>query len=696
MGAGMAEFRRALPFVLVALLLLALSGGLGPTTAQEPSGFRALSGPETAAFTLPGDVQLVRTIPLAAYGLTLERYQQYLGPAQVLGGQFTLYRNGGGTVVLVIGAHYPGITPTNRVGLSQADARGAADRDVGPHERRTVDLMIDPASGRYFFRVESRGFASRWFHWIDAEHGGVLNRYDAIQTDNGIGVKGDTKDINGPDNASTADDLTTFHNSSGHGDNRSHWDLISKDERQTTFDARNGQVIIFNVTDRDNHWDEEGTDSPGHPALIDAHYYANVTDDYLLSRHGFNWMNCEVGGMRSVAHYANNYNNAFWNGTYTVYGDGDGVIFRELSGGLDVVAHEHGHGVTDCTSKLIYQDESGALNESFSDILGNLAEHFAAEPNSTNCVRASGQPTCADWWIGEDVYLPADTMVGFRNMKDPREDDDPDHYSERQIGGGDNGGVHSNSGISNHWFVLLHQGGTNAGCAGSPHRTAGSAHFHDANCDVNVTAISLLDAEKIAFLGYTALSSSATFCNARSGTVAAAAALFGSGSQQEASTAQAWEAVGVTSSLCGGAPPPTATPTPTPDGAATATPTNTPVPPTPTNTPVPPTPTNTPVPPTPTNTPAPGGVSVSSVVPNSWPRGEDFAVQVNGSGFQSGATASLGQGVTVESVTFVSATQLTVRGFVESSAAPGPRNVTVTNPNGASGTLVGGFTVLAG
>ena len=103
-----------------------------------------------------------------------------------------------------------------------------------------------------------------------------------------------------------------------------------------------------------------------------------MTDDYLLVEHGLDWIgDCGYTAMQSVAHYNRDYNNAFWNGTYTVYGDGDGNIFRELSGGLDVVAHEHMHGVTDCTSNLIYQDESGALNESSSDIFGNSAEFYA-------------------------------------------------------------------------------------------------------------------------------------------------------------------------------------------------------------------------------------------------------------------------------------------------------------------------------
>ena len=381
-----------LALVSSSLLLMAQTGA----GATDPSNF-SLSGDSAGAFVLPGDVELVQSFRLDTYGLTYERYQQYFGQAQILGGQITLYRDDSGAITTVIGTHFTGIVPSNAVRLSGADARGVADRDIGPAKQRIVDLMIDPETGRYFFRVESRGFDSRWFHWIDASDGGVLNKYDAIETNDGKGVKGDTKDINGPDNVSTADDLTTFHSGSGHGASSSHWDLFSKDNRQWTFDARNRSSILYYLTDSDNHWTNvtSNRQSPGQPAPIGAQYYANVTDDYFLIRHGFRWEGCYTR-MQSVAHYKRNYNNAFWNGTYTVYGDGDGTTFREFSGGLDVVTHEHTHGVTDCTSNLIYQDESGALNESFSDILGDSAEFFANEPTSSNCVREIGRASCRE------------------------------------------------------------------------------------------------------------------------------------------------------------------------------------------------------------------------------------------------------------------------------------------------------------
>ncbi len=547
---------------LSALALLAASGALrsaADKTAAARAGFQALSGTEAGGFVLPADERLVSSLDLQTEGLRYERYQQYFGAAQVLGAQITVLRDGSGTVVAVIGSHYPQITPAGPVAFPATVAERIAERETGPSQRRRSDLMIDPESGRYFFRVESPSFGSRWVHQIDAANGSVLSRYDAIESEQGVGVKGDSKDLIG---------LTKFHGAAGHGATNAHYDLASLDGRQVTYDAGNTETTINDVTDGDDVWDLVTADrkSPGQPALVDAQYYANVTDDYLRSVQGLDWSaDCGYAGMQSVTHYGVNFGNAFWDGGYTVYGDGDGVTLREFSAGLDVVAHEHAHGVTECTSKLVYLNESGALNESFSDIIGNSVEFFANEPDSSNCTKASGQTTCADWWIAEDVVIAPDAVPGFRNMADPEEDADPDHYSEYIVTPYDNGGVHSNSGIPNHAYYLLVNGGLNASCAAP--LTHNSAHCSDADSQDNnltVAGIGLAAAERIFFLGFTSLPSNATMCQARLSTEASASMLFGSSSQQRLSTRGAWVAVGLTDTACAGSALPTPTPTPPP------------------------------------------------------------------------------------------------------------------------------------
>jgi Zn-dependent metalloprotease len=497
-----------------------------------------LSGAGAARFALSSDLTLVKRLRLA-HGLAYERYQQRLGPAAVLGGQVTLLKDSSGRVLAVVGARYASIPRRNLVRLSASGAGAAADRDLGwSGERRSV-LLLDPASGRYFYQVETRRRHERWFHWVDAADGSILKKYDGRQTDHGIGVKGDTKSLAGLDGLDgTSDDITTFHNAAGHGQPGPHWDLFSSDGRQKTFDARNGILSVFAATDTDDDWTLVTADrsSPGQPAMVDAQYYAQVADGYLRNTHGLDWIaDCGHPTMQSVVHYDADYVNAFWDGTSVVYGDGDGFLAREFSGALDVVAHETTHGVTECTSGLLYQDESGALNESFSDMMGTAAEFYAA---------AHGLDPAAppDWTIGEDIYLLSSS--GFRNMADPAENFDPDHYSERQVGGDDNGGVHTNSSIPNHAFYLLVNGGRNAGEAeGHPHSGP------------QVAGIGLSAAERIFFPAFTGLAEDATMCDARAATEAVAAALFGADSQEQLSTTDAWLAVGLTDVVCLGLPP---------------------------------------------------------------------------------------------------------------------------------------------
>jgi thermolysin len=434
---------------------------------------------------------------LTRYGLRAERFQQYLGDAAVLGGQLTIFRDAQSQAVAVIGSHFPDMVLANAVRLNQGQARAVVAQDIGEAGSWILTLMIDPVSGRYFYRVENQRFDSRWFYWIDAEFGNVLNAYDGLTTGEGIGVRGDVKDLTG---------LTS---SSGNS-----FVLRASDGRQTTYDARNRNRLPGSLaSDDDDTWDIPGTKSPGQPALVDAQFFAAVTDGYLLGIHSFDWKDHYSQGMVSSAHVGRRYNNAYWNGSQMAYGDGDGSTFYELSGDLDVVAHELTHGVTDATSDLIYQNESGALNEAFSDIIGTAVEFSYGTGN---------------WTIGEDIDVRGN---GFRNMADPGEDGDPSHYDERYTGTSDNGGVHINSGIANHWFYLLVNGGQNADAT----YASGS----------NVRGVGLATAEQIAFLGFTALPANATFCDARGSTIAVAGG-------NSAEVADAWEEVGVDDALCNG------------------------------------------------------------------------------------------------------------------------------------------------
>lgn len=520
-------------FALLASATLLAFGFTPAASGSATNGFISLAGEDAATFRVPSDMTLVRNLEFAAYGLRYERYQQYFGnpAAEVVGGQITLLRDRADTVVTALGKHYSGIAPKNSVRAAGSATVQQIIGGLGITARPSVRLRIDPSDGRFYHQLTDTQFDSRWVWWIDAEIGSVLRHFNDIAFNHGTGVKGDTKSMLGE---------TKFHAFSGHGASGSHWDLISSDDRRITFDTLNNTDFLkHDVTDSDNHWTFVTSDrkSPGQPAMVDAQVHSGYYDDYLLDRHDFNFLDCGHQAMESVVHFSVEADTAFWSGNQVFYGDGETGESREFSGGLDVTAHEFTHGVTDCTSDLqVFTGEAGALNESFSDILGNSTEFFAAEPTSTNCVRATGQTVCADWWIGEDVVLVSDTVPGYRNMADPAEDGHPDHYSEYFAGLG----THANGGISNHAYYLLVNGGSNAGEA--------RGHSHTGPV---VTGIGIQDAERIFFLGFTALTENASFCDARISTVSQAQTLFGSASQQKASTKDAWQAVGVTAALCG-------------------------------------------------------------------------------------------------------------------------------------------------
>jgi Zn-dependent metalloprotease len=522
--------------VVVALATLALVTAGGATATAGPTatataapaattplrgGSIALSGADARAFAVPPGMVKLWSAKRADGGIQT-RYQQMVGAAKVLGGQLTVLTDTSGRTTAVVGAYFPGLKAKNRASVTTAAARGVAAKRVGASGKWSSSLRIDPKDGRLFHEVVSQRAANRWVHWVDAGSGAVKKQYDAVTDGDGIGVKGDRKTI------STARIGRTFY-------------LISRDGRQVTFDAGNAEVLPGKImTDRNDRWNFNlpGWPSPSQAPGVDAHYYANVTDDFYRATFGRNSLDDNGLTMLSTVHFAEDYCNAFWNGEQVTYGDGDGTICLPLSGGLDVVAHELTHGVTQFTSNLIYEFESGALNEAFSDMMGNTAEFYAAR-------RGLDRAAKPDWTIAEDVYKAPDVVPGFRNMADPREDDDPDHYSEKLVGEEDSGFVHSNSGIPNHAYYLAVNGGRNAGCDA----VGSNGHRHTADCDVNVRAVGLNRAAGIFYEGFTSLPEYANFCDARNGTVAVAG-------RHAGSISAAWAAVGVHSGCTPGTPPP--------------------------------------------------------------------------------------------------------------------------------------------
>ena len=276
------------------------------------------------------------------------------------------------------------------------------------------------------------------------------------------------------------------------------------DDRGDATTLNNGVLFEKNLIDV---WGN-GTNSNAESAGVDAHYGMMKTWDYFRFVHGR--LGIDGAGYKMVAnvHYGTNYNNAFWNGTRITFGDGNGTTFSPLVS-MDVVAHEITHGLTQKTAGLIYSKESGALNESFSDIFGTMVEYYAG--------------LHPDFLIGEDCYTPGTSGDALRSMVNPTLYGDPDHYTNRYTGTGDNGGVHTNSGIPNNAFYLLSQGGTN-----------GTSHL-------SVAGIGRAKAAAIFFRALTVyMTASDRFIDARRWTLQAARDLYGLGSAEYNSVAQAW------------------------------------------------------------------------------------------------------------------------------------------------------------
>jgi len=153
--------------------------------------------------------------------------------------------------------------------------------------------------------------------------------------------------------------------------------------------------------------------------------------------------------------------NAFWNGQEMAFGDGDGEIFGSFTKNIDVIGHELTHGVTQYTANLEYEFQSGALNESMSDVFGSMIKQYFY-PSGKQLAKD------ADWLIGEGIFLPSITgAAALRSMKAPgtaynnpkvgkdRQGADMDAYQDMpNTDAGDNGGVHINSGIPNRAFYL--------------------------------------------------------------------------------------------------------------------------------------------------------------------------------------------------------------------------------------------------
>ena len=219
-----------------------------------------------------------------------------------------------------------------------------------------------------------------------------------------------------------------------------HFNQIETARSRQTYTANNLPILPGTLVCGESNPTCSGGDS--HAAA--AHIYAGDTFNFYLNTLGRNSIDNAGMTLTSTVHFAAGYRNAFWNGVQMVYGDGDGYPLAD-----DVVAHELTHGVTEFTSNLFYYYQSGAINESLSDVFGELVDQTNGRGTDTPSVK---------WLLGEDIA----GLGAGRNMQNPPAFGDPDRMTSTLYyrGDADGGGVHTNSGINNKAAYLMVDGGT--------------------------------------------------------------------------------------------------------------------------------------------------------------------------------------------------------------------------------------------
>lgn len=467
----------------------------------------------------PGAAEAWRVLAVLddTLGFTHVRLQQRVGGVPVEGGEVLVHLSGRASdlfhdVVGVAGDVFPGLegrtadpaTP-RFVGISEARlATGLAGR---LSETPTADLVwLPPPSGRGARGMEDP-FSDAELAWritlkalpgVGGSGGGpageptmpvvyvaadgkprILERREGLMTDGPTTASGDTfLESNVP--------LGTYLF-------QGKYYLYDVSNRSYVFNEDQGNTW---ATSTNNQWPDEEENA--------AQYYQALTYSYFKENHGWQGYNGQNAFVRGTVNYGSNYNNAFFDGQSLYYGDGDGWTFSNLAGARDVCAHEWSHGVTTATSNLTYSYQSGALNESMSDVWAVMVD-------------------TGDWLIGEDVYTPQTPGDALRSMSNPAAYGQPGHMDDYVVTGSDNGGVHINSGIPN---KALHLAASDIG------RTKAAKIWWRAN--------------RFHF------TSNTDFDDARAHLVTAATELYGAGSNEKASIEDAWADVGVGSPSGGG------------------------------------------------------------------------------------------------------------------------------------------------
>lgn len=393
-------------------------------------------------------------------GFRHARLRQTAGGLRVIGGELIVHFDQNGQPYQVNGRYIPDASVNPAPAIDTATAVVAAQNDLAAMDKPSGSVSGSPELVIYargnvptlayeitLIYANGQAGAGCWRYWVDAQSGAVLNRYNDIHKAL-VPMPESAVAINGYMLAGEGGAIVSVTGSFSGGLYwllNAAWAIYNSDHTGSYPDSGS---LAFRSSDA---W------GASDPAEISAANNFSLIQAYYLSVHGRNGYDDKGTQALVNVHEGGGTDNAYWSPEDQAFFFYPGQFFAELTV-LDVCAHEFTHAVTDNTSGLIYQEESGALNESFSDVFGAAVE-FAnqADGRASYPARVAGK---ADWLIGEDSVYPY--VVALRDMRNPLRLNAPSKYHGTYwyFGSDDNGGVHNNSSVQNHMAYLLAEGGS--------------------------------------------------------------------------------------------------------------------------------------------------------------------------------------------------------------------------------------------
>lgn len=461
-----------------------------------------------------GDSLSLKSQSLDKSGSRHLRFNQRINGIPVWGKELLLHFDASGEIYQLNGNYLPdGPLPEPIANLFAEDAIEAAKNHLNADElnKPTAELIYyssDTQTPILAWKVDARPKLNQWYHYfIDAMDGHVIHRINNVHTSveqsSGLNLVGNRVNFNSwlsndvyfmLDPTFPLNDVTPQYDPITNDLNAKGDTIVVDAANQASFDN------LSYVTSRsaNSGWDATAVSVMNNTRII---------YDYYLENFGRKSLDDNNMNLVSVIHFDEDWAQAAWNGQAMIYGDGDGRVFNSLAKCFDVAAHEMTHGVITHTANLIYENQSGALNESFADVFAALMDP-------------------EDWTLGEDCTVASPGYI--RNLEDPSDalSKQPSKFSDYinlpNTENGDNGGVHINSGIPNHAFYLT------AKTLG--HQVTGKIYYRALN---------------------TYLTASSQFIDAREALEQSAIDLFGAESSETKAVSDAWDSVEVTEATTG-------------------------------------------------------------------------------------------------------------------------------------------------